>query len=90
MPTDTTDVCLIAMRRSMTEFFSAEQTAAAGLRHAHVLDPSDLFCGSAVCQPIKNGIIVYSHESYISEPFEQSLGSTLGNRLAPLVSGNGW
>jgi hypothetical protein len=69
--------------------FHAEQEAAAGLPHVCTLDLSDLFCYGAVCQSMKNGMIVYSDESHISEPFARSLGSALGDRLANLISSIG-
>jgi len=69
--------------------FRAEQEAAAGLRHVHVLDLTDLFCDGGVCPPVKNGIIVYRDNSHISEPFARSLAPVLGDRLAPLISNSG-
>jgi hypothetical protein len=65
--------------------FRAEQDAAAGLEHVHVLDLSDMFCSGAVCPPVKNGIVVYRDESHISAPFARSVAPALLGRLVPLI-----
>lgn len=78
--------CILNRAAALNEgVFHAEEEAAAGLTHVHLLDLSDLFCDSVVCQPVKNGIVVYSDESHISEPFALSLASALGDRLVPLI-----
>jgi peptidoglycan/LPS O-acetylase OafA/YrhL len=78
--------CVLDRAKALNEgIFRAEQEAAAGLPHVHVLDLSDLFCDGAVCPPMKNGVLVYSDESHISEPFARSIASAVGDRLAPLI-----
>jgi peptidoglycan/LPS O-acetylase OafA/YrhL len=67
------------------EVFGAEQEAVAGLRHVRMLDLSDLFCDATVCQPVKNGLIVYSDDSHISAPFARSLAPAVADRLVPLI-----
>ena len=66
--------------------FGAEQEAVADLRNVRMLDLSDLFCDAIVCQPVKNGLIVYSDDSHISEQFARSLAFTAADRLVPLIS----
>lgn len=66
--------------------FGAEQEAVAGLRHVRMLDLSDLFCDATVCQPVKNGLIVYSDDSHISASFARSLAPAVADRLIPLIS----
>ncbi|MGD0480553.1 MAG: acyltransferase family protein [Terracidiphilus sp.] len=79
--------CMLDRAKALNEgIFRAEQEAAAGLPHVHVLDLSDLFCDGAVCPPMKNGVLVYSDESHISGPFARSIASAVGDRLAPLIS----
>jgi hypothetical protein len=79
--------CMLDRAKALNEgMFRAEQEAAAGLPHVHVLDLSDLFCDGAVCPPMKNGMLVYSDESHISRRFAQSIASTVGDRLAALIS----
>jgi peptidoglycan/LPS O-acetylase OafA/YrhL len=79
--------CMLDRAKALNEgIFRAEQEAAAGLPYVHVLDLSDLFCNGAVCPPMKNGLLVYSDESHISEPFARSIASAVGDRLAPLIS----
>jgi len=82
--------CMIDRAKALNEgVFRAEQAAAAGLPHVHVVDLTDLFCDGAVCPPVKNGLIVYGDESHISVPFARSLAAVLAGRLVPLISNTG-
>lgn len=79
--------CMLVRGKALNEgIFHAEQEAAEGLQHVSILDLSDFFCDGAVCPPMKNGLLVYSDESHISEPFARSIAPAVGDRLAPLVS----
>jgi peptidoglycan/LPS O-acetylase OafA/YrhL len=78
--------CMVDRAEALNEgIFRAEQEAAAGLPHVHVLDLSDLFCDGAVCPPMKNGLLVYRDDNHISESFARSIASAVGDRLAPLI-----
>jgi len=78
--------CTLDRAKALDEgVFRAEQEAAANLSRVHILDLSDLFCDGAVCQPVKNGIIVYRDDSHISAPFAQSLAPAISRRLVPLL-----
>jgi peptidoglycan/LPS O-acetylase OafA/YrhL len=82
--------CLVDRTKALNEgIFRAEQQAAAGLQYVRVLDLSDLFCNGSSCPPMKNGLIVYSDESHISEPFARSISSAVGDRLASLIANTG-
>jgi len=82
--------CTVVRAKALNEqIFRAEQEAAAGLQHVRVLDLSDLFCDATLCPPMKNGLLVYSDESHMSEPFARSIAASVGDRLAPLISDNG-
>jgi len=82
--------CMLDRAKALNEgVFRAEQAAAAGLPHVHVVDLTDLFCDGAVCPPVKNGLIVYGDESHISVPFARSLAAVLAGRLVPLISNTG-
>ncbi|MGD0632000.1 MAG: acyltransferase family protein [Terracidiphilus sp.] len=82
--------CTVVRAKALNEgIFHAEQEAAAGLQHVSILDLSDLFCDAALCPPMKNGLLVYSDESHISEPFARSIAAAVGGRLAPLISNRG-
>ncbi len=82
--------CLVDRATALNDgIFDAEREAAEGLRRAHVLDLTDLFCDVALCPPLKNGLLVYSDENHISEPFARSIASAVGDRLAPLIPASG-
>ena len=78
--------CLLDRASALNDgVFHAEQEAAAGLSHVHIVELTDLFCDGAVCPPIKNGLIVYSDDNHISEAFSLTLVPQLSERLAPLI-----
>jgi peptidoglycan/LPS O-acetylase OafA/YrhL len=78
--------CMLDRASALNEgVFHAEQEAASGLSHVHILELTDLFCDGAVCPPIKNGLIAYSDDNHISEAFSLTLVPQLSERLAPLI-----
>ena len=80
--------CMLDRAKALNEgVFRAEQAAAAGLPHVHVVDLSDLFCDGAVCPPVKNGLIVYGDDSHITVSFARSIAAVVAGRLGPLISG---
>jgi peptidoglycan/LPS O-acetylase OafA/YrhL len=79
--------CILNRASALNEgVFHAEQEAAAGLSHVHILDLTDLFCDGAVCPTMKDGMIVYNDDNHISEPFSLTLAPRLSDRLTPLIS----
>jgi peptidoglycan/LPS O-acetylase OafA/YrhL len=62
--------------------FLAEQEAASGLRHVHILDLSDLFCDGPVCPPTKNGLIIYSDDNHMSAQFARSLAPAVATVIS--------
>jgi peptidoglycan/LPS O-acetylase OafA/YrhL len=80
--------CMLDREKAFDDgYFRAEQQAAAGLPHVRILDLSDLFCDGAVCPPVKNGLIVYSDDSHITQAFARSLAPAVADRLVPLLAG---
>jgi hypothetical protein len=78
--------CISDRRKALDDgIFRADQEAAGGLPHVHVLDLSDLFCNGGVCLPMINGVLVYRDDNHISEPFARSIALAVGDRIAPLI-----
>jgi len=78
--------CILNRASALNEgVFHAEQEAASGLSHVHILDLTDMFCDGAVCPPVKDGVIVYSDDNHISEAFSLILAPRLNERLAALI-----
>jgi hypothetical protein len=69
--------------------FHAEEEAASGLSHVHILDLTDLFCDGTVCPPVKDGTIVYSDDNHISEAYSLVVAPRVSERLAALIHGHG-
>jgi peptidoglycan/LPS O-acetylase OafA/YrhL len=78
--------CMLDRASALNEgVFRAEQQAAAGLSHVHILDLTDMFCDGAVCPPVKDGTMVYRDDNHISEAFSLTLAPRLSDRLSPLI-----
>jgi hypothetical protein len=82
--------CILNRSSALNDgWFHAEEEAASGLSHVHVLDLTDLFCEGGVCPPMKDGVIVYSDDNHISEAYSLVVAPQLGERLAKVISGQG-
>jgi peptidoglycan/LPS O-acetylase OafA/YrhL len=62
---------------------TAETMAMKGLKHSHLLDLSDQFCGRT-CPPIRDGVMVYRDDSHVSEPYARLLAPVIAARLEKL------
>ena len=79
--------CILNRSSALNDgWFHAEEEAASGLSHVHVLDLTDLFCEGGVCPPMKDGVIVYSDDNHISEAYSLVVAPQLGERLAALIN----
>ena len=67
------------------EVFEAEQRAARGLSRVTVMDLTDLFCGPSDCDPIRDGMVVYSDENHLTASYSWSIAPARAERLTPLL-----
>jgi peptidoglycan/LPS O-acetylase OafA/YrhL len=68
------------------EIYDLEQRAAGGLSHISTVDLSDLVCGSAVCETVQRGMVVYRDRSHLTATFARSLAPALLQRIEPLAT----
>ncbi len=84
------DACVFPRSAAVDEtVFQAEQEAAEGLSHISLMDFSDQFCGAELCEPMRNGIVVYRDENHLTVAFSESLSKVLAGRIASLISPTG-
>jgi len=68
------------------EIYELEQQATNGLPHISTVDLSDLICGSAVCETVQRGMVVYRDRSHMTASFARSLAPALLRRIEPLLT----
>jgi hypothetical protein len=44
-----------------------------------------LFCGSDLCEPVRNGLVVYTDDNHLTATYARSIAPAIGERLAGLV-----
>jgi peptidoglycan/LPS O-acetylase OafA/YrhL len=66
-------------------YFGLDKAAAADFQKVGILDVTDQICGEYMCEPIRDGIIVYRDGNHLSRSFVDHLAATVDVRLTALI-----
>lgn len=63
--------------------FRAERDAAEGLHNVSVADLTNQFCTAGLCEPMRDGLVVYRDTNHLTVAFSRSLSGVLADEIDP-------
>ena len=74
--------CAVPRSRSVdADFFTADKQAARGLASVGFVDLTDSLCGPSLCDPVRDGLVVYRDGHHITGTFARHLAPALSAQL---------
>jgi len=79
-------VCAADRGRALdTRFLQADERAARGLSSVALVDLSDALCGPAVCDAVRDGLVVYRDGNHLTATYARHLAPMLDQHLAQVL-----